>query len=317
MKSRLFLTLITLTFFVTVSAQEELKVKSLLPSVNDLTARTQIRKDNGGEPCALVKVVLADNNVSFECGNLASMIIGDVTFHTNEYWIYLVAGTGGAKHLKVKHPNYPTIDVVFSDFGFSTLEPQTTYTLVISKPRKESKFKRTGIYVAPTGHFGMLNAIGATVGGYIKNFNVEAYYLYGLSSSEEIYWISSVNTGENNSYSYTYSPSMFGANIGYGILLGERFRLTPQIGAGVVAITGKEKSIGDNNPNAVNGYAVDMSFAIKAEFYVAKHFSIGIAPAYNIAVSKSDLFTRVSDISSKVKNFGSGFNAKIVLSLNL
>ena len=60
-----------------------------------------------------------------------------------------------------------------------------------------------------------------------------------------------------------------------------------------------------------------MSFAVKAEFYVAKHFSIGIAPAYNIAVSKSDLFTRVSDISSKVKNFGSGFNAKIVLSLNL
>ena len=65
MKYRLLLTLITLTFFVTASAQEELKVKSLLPSVNDLTARTQIRKDNGGEPCALIKVVLADNNVSF------------------------------------------------------------------------------------------------------------------------------------------------------------------------------------------------------------------------------------------------------------
>ena len=172
---------------MTTSAQKELKVKSFLPSVNDLTARTEIRNDNGGEPCALVKVVLTDKNVSFECGNLASMIIGDVTFHTNEYWVYLAAGTGGAKHLKVKHPNYPTIDVVFSDYGFSTLEPQTTYTLVISKPRKESKFKKTGIYVAPTGHFGMLNAIGATVGGYIKNFNVEAYYLYGLSSSEEIY----------------------------------------------------------------------------------------------------------------------------------
>lgn len=297
-------------------AQEELNVKSFLPSVNDLTARTEIRNDNGGEPCALVKVILADKDVSFECGNLASMIIGDVTFHTNEYWVYLAAGTGGAKHLKVKHPNYPTIDVVFSNYGFSTLESQTTYTLIISKPHKESKFKKMGFYIAPTGHFGMLNAISVTAGGYIKNFNIEAYYLYGLSSSEEIYWIASVNTGENNSYSYTYNPSMFGANIGYGILLGERFRVTPQIGAGVVSLKGKEKSIGDNNPDAVNGYAVDMSFGVKAEFYIAKHFSIGIVPAYNVAVSKSDLFTKVSDISSKIKNFESGFNAKVMLSIN-
>ena len=308
---------ILLIFPVASFAQEELKVKSSLPSITDLTARTEARTDNEGSLCALVKVVLPERDVSFECGNLASLIVGDVSFHINEYWVYLVAGQYGAKHLKIKHPSFPTIDVVFRDYGISTLESQTTYTLVISKPRKESKFKKTGIYVAPTGHFGMLNAIGVTAGGYIKNFNVEAYYLYGLSCSEEIYWISSVNTGENNSYSYTYSPSMFGANIGYGILLGERFRLTPQIGAGVVAIKGKEKLIGDNNPNAVNGYAVDMSFAIKAEFYVTKHLSIGIAPAYNVAVSKSDLFTRVSDISSKVKNFGSGFNAEIVLSINL
>ena len=301
---------------IVVFAQDELKVKSFLPSITDLTARTEARMDNEGTPCALLKIVIPEKDVAFECGNLASLIVGDVSFHTNEYWVYLVAGQHGAKHIKIKHPSYPTIDVVFSNYGFSTLESQTTYTLVISKPHKDSKFKKTGIYVAPTGHFGMLNGTGVTVGGYIKNFNVEAYYLYGLSSSEEIYWLSSIDTGGNNSYSYTYSPCMFGANIGYGILLGERFRLTPQIGAGVVTIKGKEKSIGDNNPNAVNGYAAEMCFAIKAEFYVVKHLSIGIAPAYNVAVSKSDLFTRVSDISSKVKNFGSGCNAKMVLSIN-
>lgn len=313
---KIIVMLFTLIITITVNAQDGLKVKSFLPSINDLTARTAIRNDNSGEPCALVKVVLADKDVSFECGNLASMIVGDITFHTNEYWIYLAAGTGGAKHLKIKHPRYSTIDVVFSDYGFSTLEPQTTYTLVIVKPNKESKFRKTSIYVAPTGHFGMLNAIGVTAGSYIKNFNIEAYYLYGLSSSEEIYWIASVNTGGNNSYSYNYTPSMLGANIGYGILLDERFRITPQIGAGVVSLKGKEKSIGDNNPEAINGYAVDMSFGVKAEFYITKLFSMAIAPTYNVAVSKSDLFTRVSDISSKVKNFGSGFNANVMLSVN-
>lgn len=305
-------------FFTTVvvMAQEELNVKSFLPSVNDLSARTNLRVDGNGRPCALVKVIFAEKNATFECGDLASMIVGDVSFHTNEYWVYLVAGQGGAKHLSIKHPNYLTIDVVFSDYGFSTLEAQTTYTLVVTKPHKESKFKKTSGYAAPTGHFGMLNAVGITGGGYIKNFNIEAYYLYGLSKSEEIYWIASENSSESYSFSYTYTPSKFGLNFGYGILLGDRFRLTPQIGTGIVSLKGREKSIGDNNPMAINGYAIDMSFGIKAEFYVFKYLSIGVAPAYNVAVNKSNLFSRVSAISPKVKNFGAGFNAKIMLSVN-
>ena len=113
---------------------QELTVKSFLPDVKDLTARIEKRLDNNGQPCAMVKVIIADKEMAFECGNLASMIVGDVSYHTNEYWIYLAAGDGGAKHLKIKHPSFPTIDVVFADFGFKTLEQQTTYTLILEKP---------------------------------------------------------------------------------------------------------------------------------------------------------------------------------------
>lgn len=132
---------------ISVSAQEEIKVKSFLPSVNDLTARTNVRKDIEGKPCAMIKVIIADKGVAFECGNLASMIVGEVEFHTNEYWVYLAAGAGGAKHLKVKHPKYHTIDVIFADYGFSTLEPQTTYTLILQKPKEvniEYQYNRIG-----------------------------------------------------------------------------------------------------------------------------------------------------------------------------
>lgn len=147
MKLHLLIIFSFISFCISATAQDELKVKSFLPSVNDLTARTSIRTDNSGDPCALIKVVIADKGVTFECGNLASMIVGDVDFHTNEYWVYIAAGDGGAKHLKVKHPKYQTIDVTFADYGFRTLEPQTTYTLVLQKPKEENleyKYNRVG-----------------------------------------------------------------------------------------------------------------------------------------------------------------------------
>lgn len=313
MKSRFILLLMAAMTIITAHAQEELTVKSFLPLVNDLTARTEIRLDNSGEPCALIKVVFADKDATFECGNLASMIVGDVTYHTNEYWVYLAAGLGGAKHLKVKHPNYQTLDITFSEYGFRTLEPQTTYTLVIAKPQIDSKFKTTNLYLQPAGQFGMLNAVGVTIGGYLHNFNIEAYYMWGLSSSEEIYWISAV---DGDYTSYTYTPHSFGFNVGYGLLLGERFRLTPQIGIGTVSLKGEEKIVGRVSPNATDGYALNMGLGVKTEFYISKHIAIGLAPSYSLAVKKSDLFNQVANISSDIKNFGSGFNAKVLLTIN-
>lgn len=138
---------IVATFTTYAQDQNGLVVDSFLPSINDLTARTKSREDASGNPCAVVKVIIPDNGVTFECGNIASMIVGEVTFHTNEYLVYLVAGSGGAKHLKVKHPKFPTIDVAFADYGFSTLEPRTTYTLILKKPKEENlayKYDRVG-----------------------------------------------------------------------------------------------------------------------------------------------------------------------------
>ena len=144
---RIIIVAISITLCMVMNAQEGLTIKSFLPSVNDLTARTQPVKDNSGNYCALVKVVIPDALFQFECGSLAPLIVGDVSFHTNEYWVYMASGRNGAKHLKIKHPKYQTIDVVFSQYGFSTLEPQMTYTLVLQRPTEvnlEYKYDRVG-----------------------------------------------------------------------------------------------------------------------------------------------------------------------------
>ena len=303
-----------LAWIISVSLYaQELTVKSFLPSVNDLTARTEVRNDNGGNPCALVKVVLADKDVSFECGNLASMIVGDVSYHTNEYWVYLLAGNNGAKHLKIKHPNYPTIDVTFADFGFRTLEPKMTYNLVIISTGKASLFKPTRFYAEVAGQFGMMNAMGANLGCYIQNVNIEADYYMGISKSEEVFWN---DKDGSKPHSYTYKPTYIGAKLGYGFVVNKHFCITPQLGLGAVSVSGSEVQKGDNNPDATKGYAMNMSFGACVDYLLNKHFGFNVTPEYGFAISKSNLFERVSVVSDKVKGFGSGFNVRIGLFVN-
>lgn len=316
MKRFLFLFLVA-TICLVANAQDDLKVKSFLPSLNDLTARTQPVKDKLGNPCALIKVQIPDDKFQFECGNIAPMIVGNVSFHTNEYWVYMIAGKDGAKHLKIKHPNYPTTDIVFSNYGFSTLEPQMTYALILAFPHVESKFNKTHLYIMPNSQLGTFNGLGVSVGGYLNNINLEAYYCKGLSKSKEIYWISSQNQGDNTSSSYTYKSFEIGGKVGYGIFMGEYLRFTPQVGTCIVSINGSEVEIGNDRVDASKGYSIGLNISIKADVFVAKWLSVCVIPQYSVAVRKSDLFERVSKESSKIADFGSGFNVKIGLSINL
>lgn len=294
-------------------AQEELKVKSFLPSITDLTARTEARTDNEGSLCALVKVVVPENGVSFECGNLASLIVGEVSFHTNEYWVYLVAGQYGAKHLKIKHPSFPTIDVVFRDYGISTLEPQTTYTLIITRPRPESRFKQNRLYGSVEGRFGMMNSVGVSLGGYLYNVNIETYYQCGFIASDEIFWNDNSSTDGSIPYSYQYTPSSFGGKVGYGVRIGRDFCITPQVGVGCVMLKGKPIQVGDVDPKATNGYSGVISIGAKMDYLFSKHIGLSVTPEYYMPIVKSDLFNRVSSVSKTISGFANGVTVRVGL----
>lgn len=302
---RLFILCYLSCIFTTLLAQGELKVKSFLPSVSDLTARIEVRNDNRGEPCALIKVVFADKDVSFECGNLASMIIGDVSFHTNEYWIYLAAGAGGAKHLKVKHPGYPTIDVLFANYGFSSLEPQTTYTLIIAKPAVGLSFsKYNQFYIDAFFQAGGLMGPGVTLGGHFHAVNAEVEICKELLKSSDVFWYDQ-NILFNQS---TYSALSGNVKLGYGFRLGKKFLLTPQAGIGIV----KCLSDGDNPGKDAN--SVYSMIGCRSSFVFAKHFQIVVAPYYNFAIKKSPSFEEISNVQSSINKWANGINIKVGLS---
>ena len=116
------------------TADDALTVNSFSCDLVDLSAATHPREDLNGDICALVKVQMRFNEAAVSFGG---NVMGDVQEQKNEYWVYLTQGT---KRLKITHPNYPQLLVVFADVSngeIKALESKMTYRLVINVPAQQ------------------------------------------------------------------------------------------------------------------------------------------------------------------------------------
>lgn len=121
---KLFLTFLFL-FLCNISIHaQKLNVESFVAKSNDITARTQPRKDINGNDCALVKVRLATNKALFS-GN----VVGNVDYNTSEYLVYMAQGS---KRLTIKLEGYLPLDVSFQEYSINSLEGKTVYVLTLS-----------------------------------------------------------------------------------------------------------------------------------------------------------------------------------------
>lgn len=113
--------------FALIAHGQDLKVRTMSMNTGDLSASIYERKDLNKQACALVKVQLAAYGAKFE-GN----VVGDVAYKTGEYWVYM---TEGSRELRIKHPNYLPLHIIFSDYGINTgVKAKQTYNLVVVKP---------------------------------------------------------------------------------------------------------------------------------------------------------------------------------------
>lgn len=176
----------------------------------------------------------------------------------------------------------------------------------ISKPELKFSLKRQyqkkfSGYFEAAGQFGSLMGVGANAGCYLSNFNIEAYGTYSLGKETVfVNYTDGTLSGEEKP-----SAIAFGGKVGYGFVLGTRFRLTPQVGAGAVSITS------DNISSSV----ITASVGLRCECALFGHLGVSITPEYTFAVSKKDVFKQLEAVSSGIKGWGSGFNARVGLYL--
>ncbi len=99
---------------------------------NDLTARTQKKIDQNGEPCALIKVAVQSDGFIFE-GDGLGIVTTVPKIDEGEYWIYVPRG---AKHLTVKHKSLG----VLRQYAYPVkIEKLCTYEMRLSYKKIETE----------------------------------------------------------------------------------------------------------------------------------------------------------------------------------
>ena len=121
MNKRQFLTFILLWLSCLAIHAQDVQVK-FESKAEPMTVPMQ-RKDLNGDLCALVKVLLPQNDVAFE-GN----VIGKVTFRTNEYWVYM---SPNSQYLRIKIPGRYPVLVNFTQYGIEGVESKGIYELLV------------------------------------------------------------------------------------------------------------------------------------------------------------------------------------------
>jgi kinesin family protein 2/24 len=118
---------------------QTLRVKCLAKAERDLSARINVRTDNNGQDCALLKVQLAQPNAEFK-----GLTVGTVAYKTSEYQVYL---SPLAKNIRISLQGYLPLDVVFNDYGYPKLDSRSTYIMVVELPNNENGQHNPGLYL--------------------------------------------------------------------------------------------------------------------------------------------------------------------------
>lgn len=181
-------------------------------------------------------------------------------------------------------------------------ETNRTFTFMM----KKKYYYDSHFYFGAYANSGLKDlSTGGYIGGYIKNFNIEAHCLYGPMSLAQIYW-NSVQ-GTEMPLKCTYRPLTAGGRFGYGVTIGSRVRITPQIGMDYIRATSKEK----------NDYCTAMSVAggIKTSVAVSSCFELMLIPQYSYPIYMSDMYKALSEISPVIDSWSRGFSIKLGLGL--
>ena len=129
MNKTLLITLLFCSMVLPLSAQE-LTVQSFRLNATDLDARVNPVFDLNGEACALIKVAIVGEGISFE-GNISRM----EKHRQSEYYVYMPAGS---KRLKVIAQGYLPLMVEFSGYIDGKIEKNHTYELRVLTPKQQA-----------------------------------------------------------------------------------------------------------------------------------------------------------------------------------
>ena len=104
-----------------------------------------------------------------------------------------------------------------------------------------------------------------------------------------------------------------GGKIGWGIICGTRFRITPQVGA--YAIMLKEGFVDGNSGSAVveKGSCATVTAGARFMLGLTPHIGLAVTPEYMFNVAASPGYKALREVSPTIKKWSDGFNLNMYL----
>ena len=156
--------------------------------------------------------------------------------------------------------------------------------------------QKYGVYLEPAVQCIKKLGVGLNAGFYSNNFNMELFGTYFLDKTP-VY----INyTDGKESLEEIPTILHMGGKMGYGVILGRRFRITPQVGAGVVVMQSKN----------VLCNAVTLLGALRMECAISRYFGISLTPEYVYAMKKGEVYDKLSQVASSLKGC-EGFGLRV------
>lgn len=196
---------------------------------------------------------------------------------------------------------------------------KTTYTVDVTLD--EIKYLgKSGFYMGAAYQIGHITAITGYAGVYLHNINIEGGYILNQVETERTRWITSpeVWTGNTMQLVYDYKlANSFNGRIGYGLSLGKRLRITPQVGAIYYKLTG---TLTDSNVSGQytiteddeksSTWVISGVGAARIELSPVNHITLAVTPQYEMPLSMGSLANTINGNSDIVKRWCGGFGLK-------
>ncbi len=212
-----------------IADAQEIKVKSFSIQIEPMTVPMQ-RKDNNGNVCALVKVIIPSAQAAFE-----GSLVGSCEFKTSEYWCYL---SPGSKYLKVKYPGCEPLLVNFAELIGTGVISKQIYELLLEVPNTFHEQNQKIYTISIVAHSNEITTLlGKQMYAHMDSVIVKRYNSQGLHLDSHIY-----NQGVLAAMSGEY-------NFQVGAVKGDKFE---------VSAKGYQNSVIDFNDTKITSYHVTL-----------------------------------------------------------
>ena len=229
---------------------------------------------------------LTVNVTSYEDG--VDVYIDDIYAGRTPFTVRIPAGVHGVRTASRQFKTFDD-DLEFANPGTMLLPLKPRYT------HKRAYY--ADVQVALPGSL----YLGAALGLYLKNFNVEVTAAMGLTT-KEIYWSSTDASKEP--VAFRYRPLLAGARLGFEIPFSTRMSLTPRVGVNVVQVRGQAK--GTPAYDASRAGAVSAVADVRFTCMLSESLYVKVQPEFDFAVSKTPLFERLAGVSPAIKSWADG-----------